>query len=210
MVYMTFIGNVWEWTDDCVTGKRGGEQINGCYARGGSWDNYIDKDVHSKSELFKPMIEKEPTIGFRIAREMEPGEHHQNAFRACDDDTCPVLVEMPQGDGRKALAVGRNEVTFKEWNACVDDKGNRFACTSKPDDQNWPGSGRPVICVNFSDARAYLDWLSDKTGQRYRYRLLSPARNGMTLPIMRSKLARSRLTVLPACTELVCTELVIG
>jgi formylglycine-generating enzyme required for sulfatase activity len=68
------------------------------------------------------------------------------------------------------FAVGKFEVTFAEWDACVDGGG----CNSyKPSDQGWGRSRRPVINVSWYDAKAYIDWLSKKTGKPYR--LLSEA-----------------------------------
>jgi formylglycine-generating enzyme required for sulfatase activity len=72
------------------------------------------------------------------------------------------------------FAVGRYEVRWAEWDACVADDG----CSSAgPDlaggDNGWGKSNRPVIEVDWSDAQAYVSWLSRKSGQRYR--LLSEA-----------------------------------
>jgi len=63
------------------------------------------------------------------------------------------------------LAVGKYEVTFDEWNACVGDGGCRGY---RPNDQGWGRGRRPVINVSWDDAKAYVTWLSRKTGQRYR------------------------------------------
>ena len=68
------------------------------------------------------------------------------------------------------FAVGKYEVTFAEWNACVAAGG----CNGhRPDDEGWGRGQRPVIDVNWGDAKAYVGWLSRKTGERYR--LLSEA-----------------------------------
>jgi formylglycine-generating enzyme required for sulfatase activity len=67
------------------------------------------------------------------------------------------------------LAVGRNPVTFEEWDAYVaDDGAERY-----PDDQGWGRGRRPVINVSWNDAKQYVAWLSRKTGRVYR--LLSEA-----------------------------------
>ncbi len=60
----------------------------------------------------------------------------------------------------RAFALGRREVTYDEWNACRRDGG----CT------HWPSkSGRdPVTYVIWDQAKAYVRWLSRKTGQEYR------------------------------------------
>lgn len=69
------------------------------------------------------------------------------------------------------IAVGRVEVSFEEWDACVADGG----CALTPDDSvsllvfRWSGRGkRPVININWEDTRQYLNWLSAKTGKKYR------------------------------------------
>jgi formylglycine-generating enzyme required for sulfatase activity len=68
------------------------------------------------------------------------------------------------------LAVGKYEVTFAEWDACVDAGG----CGNyRPGDQGWGRDRRPVINVSWNDAQAYVQWLSRKSGQKYR--LLSEA-----------------------------------
>lgn len=61
------------------------------------------------------------------------------------------------------LAVGRYEVTFDEWDACVADQG----CRALPD-QGWGRERRPVVNVAYGDAEAYVAWLRGITGQRYR------------------------------------------
>ena len=102
---------------------------------------------------------------------------------------CPEMVVVPAGSFQmgdssgggggdekpvhqvtipNAFAVGKYEVTFAEWDACVSDDGcNRF----RPKDKGWRGWGRgdrPVIYVGWNDAKGYVDWLSRKTGQEYR------------------------------------------
>ena len=96
----------------------------------------------------------------------------------------------------RQFAVGRFEVTFDEWDACAADGGcyNTETRTSsgeafldspysivpewalggyKPSDEGWGRGRRPVINVSWDDAKAYVAWLSKKTGKSYR--LLSGA-----------------------------------
>jgi formylglycine-generating enzyme required for sulfatase activity/uncharacterized membrane protein len=107
------------------------------------------------------------------------------ALHDCTD--CPVVVVVPPGrylmgsppdeaerygnEGQhevsiaKPFAIGRFDVTFAQWDACVRDGG----CNGyRPGDEGWGRGDRPVINVNRSDADAYLHWLSQKTGRRYR------------------------------------------
>jgi formylglycine-generating enzyme required for sulfatase activity len=70
----------------------------------------------------------------------------------------------------RPFAAGRLPVTFDDWDAAIRD-GWRH--DHKPSDHGWGRGRRPVIDVNWYDAKAYVRWLSEKTGQDYR--LLSEA-----------------------------------
>ena len=82
------------------------------------------------------------------------------------------LDEGPRGQIvlGKPIAVGRFEVTFAEWDACVAGGGCNLY---QPPDRGWGRARRPVIHVSYGDVQAYLAWLSQKSGKRYR--LLSEA-----------------------------------
>jgi formylglycine-generating enzyme required for sulfatase activity len=131
---------------------------------------------------------------------LKPGD----TFRDCDE--CPEMVVIPAGrfamgspaseeqrwDGEgpqrevtiaAPFAVGKFELTFDEWDACVADVG----CNGyRPDDASWGRGNRPVINVSWDDAKAYVAWLARTTGEEYR--LLSEAeweyaaRAGTTTP----------------------------
>ena len=97
-------------------------------------------------------------------------------FRDCAE--CPELVWLPQGESMMGeatgqrpvatidypLAVGRFEVTFAEWDACVA----VGACRRNPRDSGWGRGRQPVIDVAWHEAREYAAWLSRKTGKSYR------------------------------------------
>jgi formylglycine-generating enzyme required for sulfatase activity len=53
---------------------------------------------------------------------------------------------------------------YDEWDKCADEGG----CKHRPDDRQWGRGDRPVINVNWLDAKAFTVWLSRKTGQTYR------------------------------------------
>lgn len=59
------------------------------------------------------------------------------------------------------FAIGKFEVTNREWNACV--KGGGCGGSGKPEDNL-----KPVADVSWRDAKNYADWLSRKTGAAYR------------------------------------------
>jgi formylglycine-generating enzyme required for sulfatase activity len=78
------------------------------------------------------------------------------------------LYEDPRHKVRipAAFAVSRFEITFDEWNACVDLGGCKQV--------GLKASGRqPVNFMSWHNAQEYVAWISQRTGKRYR--LLSEA-----------------------------------
>jgi hypothetical protein len=72
----------------------------------------------------------------------------------------PEMVRIPGQN----FEVGRYEVTFAQWDACVADGG----CGGyRPSDEGWGRGNRPVINVSKNDAANYARWLSEYTGQQY-------------------------------------------
>ncbi|MGB3455966.1 MAG: formylglycine-generating enzyme family protein [Litorimonas sp.] len=64
-----------------------------------------------------------------------------------------------------AFEMGRHEVTFAEWDACVAGGG----CDGyRPDDKGWGRGNRPVTNISYNDAQSYIKWLNAKTGETYR------------------------------------------
>ncbi len=103
-----------------------------------------------------------------------------------DCDECPKLIVVPAGQFQmgspdserehevnegpvrtvtiaKPFAMGVYAVTFAEMDACTV----AGACT-RLNDNGWGRGRQPAISVSWDDARAYLDWLSKKTGKAYR------------------------------------------
>ena len=129
-------------------------------------------------------------------------QHEISTFRdtLSDNTQGPMMVKIPAGSflmgseegekGRYAnegpqtlitisepFAVGRYEVTWAEWEACVagggcldnsDKKNNPFMDDERVGDAGFGRGRRPVINVDWNDAKAYVLWLSQETGKPYR------------------------------------------
>jgi formylglycine-generating enzyme required for sulfatase activity len=139
-----------------------------------------------------------------------PDPKRGQVFNDCA--VCPSMVVVPAGsftmgstkseDGwawgpRREVtigsdfAVGRYEVTWAEWNACVADRGCEDFVFTKQEEVELRSAVAdkgtlPVRKRSWEDAQAYVSWLSRKTGKTYR--LLSEAeweysaRAGTTTP----------------------------
>jgi formylglycine-generating enzyme required for sulfatase activity len=102
-----------------------------------------------------------------------------DAFRDCAD--CPEMVALPGGtfamgsdkvgaDAKpvhlvsvKPFAISRYEVTWDDWGVCM-----KAGACREPDDHEWGRGRRPIINISWDEAVAYTQWLSEKTGVRYR------------------------------------------
>ncbi len=115
-------------------------------------------------------------------------------FRDCP--SCPEMVVVPAGSymmGSRSgddterpvrrvtigydFAVGKYEVTFQEWDACVrsgscSKEESDYAC-ERAVPRSDPGNRRPAMGVTWLEAQDYVRWLSRTTGKSYR--LLSEA-----------------------------------
>ncbi len=112
------------------------------------------------------------------------------SFRDCY--ACPEMVIVPagsfmmdspakakdqngaEGEQRKIsinkpFAVGKYEITWVEWGACVAAGAcNSVAVEKAGGDRGWGKGRRPVINVTWNDAKIYAGWLSKEAGKPYR------------------------------------------
>lgn len=110
-------------------------------------------------------------------------------FRDCAD-VCPEMIRVPAGSFtmgdqsgdpeekperkvtfEKPFALGKYEVTWDEWDACVKDGVCQIAQAEIEEaggDEGWGRGRRPVVNVSWKDANKYVAWLSLKTGKAYR------------------------------------------
>ena len=132
----------------------------------------------------------------------KPGQ----TFKECRN--CPEMIVVPAGSFTmgspateanrrdnesqhkitfaKPFAVGRTEITWDQWEACVRDRDCDGAAIElalrtnekgepNPDFMDWGRGTRPLVGVSWFDAQNYVGWLNRKTGHDDAYRLLSDA-----------------------------------
>jgi formylglycine-generating enzyme required for sulfatase activity len=121
---------------------------------------------------------------------LKPGSGQTESFSDCT--ACPEMVALPAGQIvigsrpeeagfraeeapahkvsiRKPFAVSKHGISAENWRACVD------AGVCRPTLSSFlsVGPGVPATRVSWFEAKAYVQWLSHRTGRRYR--LLSEA-----------------------------------
>jgi formylglycine-generating enzyme required for sulfatase activity len=169
---------------------RAANSYDWCLARGGSWDNHEEWKVRASYRLPLARDHRAPTVDFRVARKVYDGETPGRPVWDCPDqgrDVCPQMVILPPPekpfvvrapkietgpcenedprleqpkDVIGLLAIGQNEVTVEEWDAC---KG----CDKIAVEKRTNGR-RPITNVSWKDAQNYVAWLTSHTNKQYR------------------------------------------
>jgi formylglycine-generating enzyme required for sulfatase activity len=144
----------------------------------GWWNEGFFRDQYHWRVIMGPRV-------MTVAQENEKAATPGAEFMECATD-CPTMVVVPAGTFMmgshlgsgghrnnespqhavviaKPYAVGRTEVTFAEWDACVA----AGACR-KTSDNTWGRGNQPVINVSWGDSKEYVAWLSRITGKEYR------------------------------------------
>ena len=107
----------------------------------------------NRRTLILPRMERIKTGRYDMGSpESEPGRHDEEGPQQ------EVKIEY-------AFEVGKYPVTFREW----DSAARLGACDGyRPSDEGWGRGWRPVINVSWEDAQAYIRFLNERTGRRYR------------------------------------------
>lgn len=143
---------------------------------------HADGDSHAVGSVFRdcefcPEMVVIPSGAFVLGT---MGSSDENREHPAESDL--TLIEL-----RKDFAMGRHEITRKEFSAFADETRfqQRTECRTWDFDRvgfalspekNWRSpefpkrvrDNHPITCVDWFDARAYTTWLSKKTGATYR------------------------------------------
>ncbi|WP_299768637.1 bifunctional serine/threonine-protein kinase/formylglycine-generating enzyme family protein [uncultured Pseudoteredinibacter sp.] len=123
---------------------------------------------------------------FTLSKQYQQGETFTDTLN--EYSSAPEMVVVPSGSFSmgskldsnslpirqviidKSFAVSRYEISFADYQVYLDDKK---VTQSAPNDQGWGKGNRPIINISWQEAVDYTQWLSEKTGRKYR--LLSEA-----------------------------------
>lgn len=120
-----------------------------------------------------------PSYNYR--QKFDPANYLRD--RMLDGNYGPEMIKLPggsyyrgdhMGDGDDdeqptreiklhPFAIGLYEITFDEYDRFCEQSGH-----DKPDDSEWGRGRRPAINVSWEEAKEFTEWLSRKTGKRYR------------------------------------------
>ncbi len=114
---------------------------------------------------------------FEVAQQLSetslfPSNALSSAVAAADDHLIieEVSVEIPSvTSDPKTIAVAKHEVTFAEWQKCVEADACRYA----PKRRKYVDDNHPVTGVSWLDVQQYIAWISKKNEQQYRLPLES-------------------------------------
>jgi formylglycine-generating enzyme required for sulfatase activity/preprotein translocase subunit SecG len=120
----------------------------------------LEKTCKQKDELllnYQPQIDKGNFIQPEMVK-VKKGIFTMGSNSGKSDKTPVHKVEINYN-----FYVAKYPVTFEEYDRFCE-KTNR----KKPSDKNWGRDKRPVINISWHDAKAYTEWISKESGEKYR------------------------------------------
>lgn len=119
----------------------------------------LDTSKTKSVEAFTPILPHMVTIpAGTFTMGCKNGRDNVEGLETCSGSETPVHKVMV-----KTFQLAEKEVTFAEWDICV----NEGECEDL-DDSDWGRGNRPVIDVSWDDAQTYIGWLNKRTSKRYR------------------------------------------
>lgn len=144
--------------------------------------NKFAKDIESKKERKAREISSAPSRPIEpvVVPGEQPSPVEEQVTARQPSIPTPEMIRISPGSFRmggsekletpihivqftKPFAIARYETTFDEYDRFARSTGRPL-----PKDEGWGRESRPVINVFWDDAKAYVQWLSQQTGHRYR------------------------------------------
>ena len=99
----------------------------------------------------------------RAVAEAERREREAAIRQTAISAAIPEMVAVPAGRGVGPFELSKFEVTFAQYDVCVEHGPCQFA-----PDEGWGREERPVVNVSWHDSQRFAAWLSEVTGDHYR------------------------------------------
>jgi formylglycine-generating enzyme required for sulfatase activity len=144
--------------------------------------NKFAKDIESKKERKAREISSAPSRPIEpvVVPGEQPSPVEEQVTARQPSIPTPEMIRISPGSFRmggsgkletpihtvqltKPFAIARYETTFDEYDRFARSTGRLW-----PKDEGWGRESRQVIKVSWDDAKAYVQWLSQQTGHRYR------------------------------------------
>lgn len=109
--------------------------------------SYVTVEVREANDLPLPTMRRIPGGSFQMGDVLDDNEYER------EKPVHPVTLAP--------FEMSETEVTFAQYDAFCEATGK-----DKPDDEGWGRDERPVINVDWYDAVAYCNWLSEQQGYR--------------------------------------------
>ncbi len=147
----------------------------------GSYHIEVSHPGYDMQRSWVEITDQDLSPAFTLTQSLKPGEAMSSQLVAAIKSQGPEMVRIPTGSFlmghkdtviampvhkvtiNKAIAMSKYEITFDDYDIFAQATNRAL-----PSDNRWGRGNRPVINVNFEDARAYAKWLSETTGKKYR------------------------------------------
>ncbi|HIE02030.1 MAG TPA: hypothetical protein EYP59_17390, partial [Thiotrichaceae bacterium] len=148
-------------------------------------------DIDSVIARLSRLLETQQLKAGDVFQQLKPGDVFRDPLK--ESGFGPEMVIIPAGQFRmgdiqdtgyddekpvhevsvKSFAMGRYPLTVGEFRQFVEATGYKTEAETGEDTYNWLNSpysqedDQPVVCISWNDAMAYIDWLTQQTGQKY-------------------------------------------
>ncbi|HEY0893342.1 MAG TPA: bifunctional serine/threonine-protein kinase/formylglycine-generating enzyme family protein [Cellvibrio sp.] len=127
------------------------------------------------------IVDQDLTPSFSLTESIAPGDEISSQVITSIKSDGPEMISIPTGTFfmgnkddpltmpvhkvtiSKPFAMSKYEITFDDYDMFAQATNRAL-----PGDNRWGRGNRPVINVSFEDASAYVRWLSETTGKKYR------------------------------------------
>ncbi len=127
------------------------------------------------------IVDQDLTPSYSLTESIAPGDEISSQVITSIKSKGPEMISIPTGSFfmgnkndplampvhkvtiNKPFAMSKYEITFDDYDMFAQATNRAL-----PNDNRWGRGNRPVININFEDARAYATWLSETTGKKYR------------------------------------------